>query len=284
MEIYAFSNERTQDALIRIASSPLNFLVGSRAIQPSDIMFAKVTEIISGSNDEEAKAIQVSRNTDNSTENYTNGMLWDSDADQSIVYNEVNLICYPGYKFKVNQIIEVAYIPFADEAKWIGFPPSESGLTAFQITDVNYSANNGKEPSPTYIYKGTLVDTIDAAKIVTPVLEEDKFNIKIINGFPWNLRVGDNLIKLGQSADASVYYANNDICPDPVIKIQSSGQVHVFSSEKEDTPISLKTLIASEYFIMSQPSSVDLTKYDNIFPIAQWSKKDQKVRIYLPVI
>jgi hypothetical protein len=120
-EIFAFSNERTLDRVIQIASVPLNFLVGSRLLQPEDIVYAKITELES---DTEAKAVQVIRKSDETTEDFDEGLTWDSDADQSEKNIVENLIAYEGFKFKVDQLVECAYIPFADEPKWVGFPPS----------------------------------------------------------------------------------------------------------------------------------------------------------------
>ena len=81
-----------------------------------------------------------------------------------------------------------------------------SSFSFIQITDVDYSANNGAEGSPTYIYKVVTVSSIEESPIVPPTdpeelvaFEESKFEMKIVNGYPWNLQVGDNVIQIGSS-------------------------------------------------------------------------------------
>ena len=158
-----------------------------------------------------------------------------------------------------------------------------SSFSFIQITDVDYSANNGDPGNPSYIYKAMPVDSIEASVVVPPTdpeeltaFEESKVDVKIINGYPWNLEVGDNIIQIGSFG--AVALANNDISPDPVVKIEG-GAVKVFN--KEIGGIALNTI--SHYRIMSAPA-ITLSLYNDTFPLAQWSKKDERVRIYLPVI
>lgn len=148
-----------------------------------------------------------------------------------------------------------------------------------QITDVNYALNNGDGVTKTYIYKTAPVDSILSSTLIAPS-EDSKTNTQIIDGYPWNLQVGDNLIKIGTNGDESVYYANNTISPDPIIKIVA-GTPEVY--DKEDSGSKL-TDVRPGYRIMSNPGSLTLATYNDLFLMAQWSKKDKKVRINIPVI
>jgi len=132
---FAFADEATLDKVIRFVSDPIQFLAGSFGISQKNILTAKVTEVVT---DTEVKALQVSRQSDGNTTDYPNGLTFDDDADQSQKNNVPNLITYEGFKFSVDQIVEVILIPFEDGAKFVGFPPSAgSERPVVEITSVD---------------------------------------------------------------------------------------------------------------------------------------------------
>ena len=165
---YAFADEATLDKVIRFVSDPINFLAGSFGISQKNILNAKVTEVIS---DTEVKAIQVIRQSDGNTTDYPNGLTFDDDADQDQKNNVPNLITYEGFKFSVDQIVEVLLIPFEDGAKFVGFPPSAGSERPFVTSPIT-----GQQYGGTYDFPGGTL---------TPFTEQKAFWIVT----PWGSRV-----------------------------------------------------------------------------------------------
>jgi len=162
---------------------------------------------------------------------------------------------------------------------WVFSGGGGAGLSHVQITDVDYTANNGDGGSPTYIYKTVEVDDPLAELVVSPA-EGLKTNTLVVDGYPWNLKVGDNLVKIGSNTSGDLAYINNTICPEPIVKMVS-GNPEVFDKEVSGT--SFGTLRPA-YRVMSGPIGLNESAYDDLFLIAQWSKRDQLVRINIPVI
>jgi len=204
-----------------------------------------------------------------------------SSADDTDQYFD-DIEALPGAQgeIKVDGIYQLTYIEDQGTGEVTYYLVPQGGIGGgfeyLQITDADYSQDNVNNA----IYRGTLVDNLQALP-VGPVPEEDKFDIFVNDGYPWSLEVEDNLLIVDGSPD-TIAYVNNTIAPDPVIKVENSGQVHVYN--KEISGASLKLLIPSQYRIIGNPSLLTLSKYDDLFLIAQWSKKDNRVRIYIPVI
>jgi len=152
-----------------------------------------------------------------------------------------------------------------------------TSLRYFQVTDVDYTKNNDQNTS-SFIYRGVEVASIDALPVPPPA-EVDKQDIIIHTGYPWNLVIGDNLLVLQEFEGSGLIIAQNIVEPEPVIKVVS-GSIEVW--DKEVGGVSL-TVVKPGYRIMSGPS-VLLSTYDDLFLIAQWSKRSNLVRIYLPTI
>lgn len=272
---YAFSDRATLERVLNLVRKPIDLTVGSSRGPAEDVFWAEVTERIS---DVEAKCKQVIRKTDGSTVDYNGGFIWDDDEPQEERNKLPNLKAFEGYTFpEEGGVVQAMYLALDNEAEWYGFPPAAGGggLEYIQITAVDYTKNNDYDPA-SFVYKGVRVPSLTQAPLSLPVDPEDEEDILINGGYPWNLKVGDNLTIIGGT---DYLICNNDLEPEPIVKIVS-GVPYIWDTENG----SQLTIVRPTYDIMSDPNDLQLDTFDNNFLLSQWSKRSNVVRIYIPVI
>jgi len=196
---FAFADERTLDRVLALVSDPIDFLTESGIISQENISLAKITEIIS---DTEAKAIQHFRNSDGSTEEYPGGLLFDTDEDQTILTNVPNLIAYAGFKFTEDQVVQTAYIPFADGAKHVGFPPASGGARPLiRLNAESLSGNPGEFAGDIVLSRTDTGGVITAGiTIVAPKVQQG--TLPIAGGNPGRFYRADPVDNVGNISNA----------------------------------------------------------------------------------
>lgn len=276
---YVFGAERDLDRALETSRRVLgvNQTGGNPARPIYTNLFARITEIVADTDNKEAKAEEVVY--DLASHDFIDPAVpWIFDSDLiGDDHTEGNV--FSGEDLSEGDIGQLLFYPDESGEGFYYFvkPAAEAaGLSYVQITDVDYTQDNQIAPSLSFVYRGVAIDSLTDGIVVDPP-EEDKMDILINGGYPWNLKVGDNLTVFDTVSD--ILICNNDLEPEPIIKIVN-GSPEVWDDE---TGVSL-TGVRPSFRIMSNPSLAALAAYNDTFPIAQWSKRSDTVRIYLPVI
>lgn len=278
-QVYAYKTERDLDNSLEVNRRILGInQTGSNPAKPIySVLYVRVTELIDGTDGKEAKGIEnVFDATNNDFVEPDEPWLFDKDAlDAGDDRSEGNI--HSNQTMVVDEIVRVEFYPDETEVAFYlaQKQSSEAELSYCQITDVDYTQDNDSDTA-SYVYRGITVDNLFSGTVISPP-EEDKFNIIIYGGYPWNLKVGDNLTVINQINELRI--CNNDIEPEPIIKVVSGG----FEVWDDETGSSL-TPVRPDFRIMTDPAGISVAAYNDVFPIAQWSKRSNVVRIYFPVI
>lgn len=248
----------------------------TRGVDSEDVVFnenktfVKIGELISGSDDKEAKGTEVVYDiTARDWVDDTNGYIFDSDGVGNLYTKNI----FSHLPMSVDEIVEVIQVPNSDDDDVVNMARKSSAGSSTKIYQV-ITANYTGDPDLVNLYTVREVDSHNYNASVVADPEDIEARVDG-DGYPFGLVVG------------RTYDSFHEIGGVPALKAPEyfdlqivSGGWRLFNSHQGTE---LKTLAGADVEVLTNPT-IDITLYEGIWFHSKWDLIRGKLTTYIPTL